>query len=104
MGASDVFCLPSLQEGCPNVVLEALFSGRPVVASRTGGIPEMVNSRNGVLVEPGDAAGLSDGLDQALARQWDAHAIRDSIAHFTWETAAERYHSIFDSAYKSGVN
>jgi len=102
MGASDVFCLPSLQEGCPNVVLEALFSGRPVVASRTGGIPEMVNSQNGILVEPGDAAGLSDGLDRALAGLWDAQAIRESVARFTWEAAAEGYHKVFLTAHKSG--
>ena len=101
MGAADVFCLPSLQEGCPNVVLEALFSGRPVVASRAGGVPEMVNTRNGVLVEPGDAAGLCDGLDRALAKLWDAQAIRDSVSHFTWETAAEDYHRVFVSAHKS---
>lgn len=103
MGASDVFCLPSLQEGCPNVVLEALFSGRPVVASRAGGVPEMVNSRNGVLVDPGDAAGLCDGLDRALVRLWDAQAIRDSVAHFTWETAAEGYQRIFVSAATARV-
>jgi glycosyltransferase involved in cell wall biosynthesis len=97
MGACDAFCLPSLAEGCPNVVLEALFSGRPVVASRTGGIPEMVGPQNGVLVEPGDAAALADGLDRALSRSWDAAAVRDSVMHLTWEAAAQGYHEVFVS-------
>ena len=54
MRAADVVCIPSHREGCPNAMLEALASGRPVVASRVGGIPDIiVDRRNGLLVEPG---------------------------------------------------
>jgi len=49
-GACDLLCLPSIREGCPNVVMEALSSGRPVVASCVGGIPELINEKNGVLL------------------------------------------------------
>ena len=42
MAASDVLCLPSRREGCPNVVLEALASGRPVIGSAVGGVPELL--------------------------------------------------------------
>lgn len=91
MGACDVFCLPSIREGFPNVVLEALFSGRPVVASRTGGIPEMVNGRNGLLVEPRNATALADALKSALDRTWDAVAILQSVSHLSWERAAQSY-------------
>ena len=41
MAAADVITLPSYMEGCPNVVLEALACGRPVVATNVGGIPEI---------------------------------------------------------------
>ena len=97
MGAADVFCLPSLNEGCPNVVLEALFSGRPVVASRVGGIPEMVNETNGLLPPAGDAEALASALAQALDRPWDAQALRRGVMHLTWEAAAAGYHRVFTS-------
>jgi teichuronic acid biosynthesis glycosyltransferase TuaC len=53
MAAADVVCLPSYSEGCPNVVIEALACGRPVVASGVGGVPELVSADTGILVPPG---------------------------------------------------
>lgn len=91
-GGSDVFCLPSLREGCPNVVLEALSSGRPVVASRVGGIPDLVREDTGILVAPGDVDGFANALSAALARTWDERRIAESMAGFTWRAAAESYH------------
>jgi teichuronic acid biosynthesis glycosyltransferase TuaC len=92
MGACDVFCLPSLQEGCPNVVLEALSCGRPVVASRVGGIPDMVCEKSGVLVEPEDSHALCEVLDLALHQEWEPSEIHRSVAHLSWEAAAEQYY------------
>lgn len=91
MGAADVFCLPSIREGFPNVVLEALFSGRPVVASKVGGIPEMVHDNNGLLVEPKNPAALAEALEKALDREWDSQSIVNTVSHLSWERAAERY-------------
>lgn len=65
--ACDVFVLPSLREGLGSVLLDALRFGVPVVASRTGGIPEVVTGDCGVLVPPGDAAALAAALER-LAR------------------------------------
>jgi len=75
MRAADVLCLPSYSEGCPNVVLEALASGRPVVATRVGGIPELVNPACGLLVPPRDAVSLRTALDRALSTRWDTELI-----------------------------
>jgi glycosyltransferase involved in cell wall biosynthesis len=91
LGAADLLCLPSIREGCPNVVLEALASGRPVVGSRVGGIPEHVREENGVLSPPRDPEALARALKQALDRSWDARAIAQTVAHLSWEGAAGRY-------------
>lgn len=102
MGASDVFCLSSVREGWPNVVMEALSSGRPVVASRVGGIPEIIDGSNGILVEPRQSQALCDALDAALNRSWDAEKIHASVARFSWEKAAETYGRIFEEAASAG--
>lgn len=65
--AADVFSHPSLTDALPTVVLHALSHGVPVVASRVGGIPEIVTPDVGVLVPPGDPAALAAALDALLA-------------------------------------
>src|SRR5262245_11719243 len=61
--AIDVFALPSVEEGSPNALLEAMGSGRAVVASRVGGVPEIVEEgRSGLLVDPGSTVCLADAL------------------------------------------
>jgi len=98
MGACDVFCLPSLREGCPNVVLEALSCGRPVVASRVGGIPDVVSEQSGVLVEPADSYTLGEALDLALQQEWRPFDIHRSVKHLSWEAAAEKYYQAIHAA------
>lgn len=89
MNACDVLCLPSLSEGLPNVALEAMACGLPVVAARVGGVPEVVRDGvNGFLVPPSDSAALADALRRALATQWDREAIRASVSQFDWDANA----------------
>lgn len=94
IGACDVFCLPSLREGCPNVVLEALSCGRPVVASGVGDIPNLIGKANGILVEPGNSHQLCEALDIALAKHWDQVEICGSVSTLTWDAAASQYYSV----------
>ena len=77
MHESDIYLLPSLMEQAGYVLLEAQATGLPVVASRVGGVPEMVREgRSALLVEPGDAAGITVALQRLLERRpdWPAMA------------------------------
>ena len=98
LGACNLLCLPSLREGCPNVVLEALASGRPVVASRVGGVPDVVNASNGLLVDAADSMQLAEALESALAATWDPDALRLSSGRQSWGGVADRYQRVFEAA------
>lgn len=98
MTAFDVLCLPSRREGCPNVVLEALACGRPVVASAVGGVPELVNDRNGILVPAEDPSALARGLAAALTRPWNPTELRSSVESLTWTDFGRAVYRVLDSA------
>lgn len=89
LAATDLLALPSWAEGTPNVVLEALAAARPVVATRVGGIPDVVTpGRTGLLVPSRDAGALGRALREALARAWDEDAFAEA-APPSWEESAE---------------
>jgi glycosyltransferase involved in cell wall biosynthesis len=96
MAAADLVTLPSYMEGCPNVVLEALASGRPVVATNVGGIPEILSDECGRLVPPRDAGALAQALASVLDRTWDAEAI-SAHGSRSWETVAAELLEVFES-------
>ncbi|MGQ0721829.1 MAG: glycosyltransferase [Candidatus Eiseniibacteriota bacterium] len=87
--AADVFCLASAKEGRANVLLEALASGTPVVATRVWGTPEIVSAeRYGILVDSTEPAVLGDALGDALGRPWDREALAAHGRSFSWEATA----------------
>ena len=92
----DVFCLPSKREGCPNVVLEALASGVPVVAFTVGGIPDIVTSNTGILVDSRTPRDLMAALDEALSLSWNKSEIVGSVRELTWDKSAARYLDVFN--------
>lgn len=89
--ACDAFCLPSLNEGMPNVVLEALACGRPVVASRVGGVPELVDETNGEMVPSGDSEVLASSIKRVFENQWCAEAVAESVSWADWSVSAQKY-------------
>jgi glycosyltransferase involved in cell wall biosynthesis len=91
MAACDVFCLPSRREGCPNVILEALASGRPVVAARVGGVPELIRPETGIMVDPESPPALARGLAVALGRVWEPASLRASVPALSWDDVGHRY-------------
>jgi len=75
--AFDIFVLPSVKEGLPYVILEAGAAGLPIIATRVGGIPEMIkNDTNGLLISPGDPAEISDTIIKLINNE----NLRDSLS------------------------
>jgi glycosyltransferase involved in cell wall biosynthesis len=102
MAAADLVTLPSYMEGCPNVVLEALASGRPVVATDVGGIPEIMSVECGLLVPPRDPAALAQALAAVLDRSWNAETI-SAHGSRSWETVAAELLAVIESLFSNGT-
>jgi glycosyltransferase involved in cell wall biosynthesis len=89
IAAADVAVLSSRKEGHPNALVEYLACGRPAVATRVGGVPEVLSSPAlGTLVEPENARALAAALDDALARRWDEEAIARAGRARDWDAVA----------------
>jgi len=101
--ASNVFVLPSLYgESFGIVLLEAMASGRPIVASRIGGIPEVIeNNVTGILVESGSKESLADAIlkilsDQNLAEVLANNARKIAEVKYSWSVIAEKIEGVYE--------
>ena len=83
----DVFVLPTLAEGTPNSIIEAMAHGIPVIASAVGGVPDLVTRESGILVPPGDAKALANAM-KVLASD---HQLRRRMGR----EARARYEKLF---------
>ncbi|MBW1676051.1 MAG: glycosyltransferase family 4 protein [Deltaproteobacteria bacterium] len=89
MGACDALVLPSLNEGFGIVCLEALACGRPVVASKVGAIPEIIDDPEcGILVEAGNPQALASALHEALQRNWNTDTLSAHAQGYSWKDIA----------------
>jgi glycosyltransferase involved in cell wall biosynthesis len=98
MSAADFLVLPSLSEGYGLVVLEALACGTPVIASRVGGVPEiLISSDLGMMAPPGDSDALVRAMLEAAAKKWDAKKLVDYAHSNTWTERAQRFLQIYQN-------
>lgn len=79
-----LFALPSRGEGFGLVYLEAMAKGKPCIAARAGGAPEVITPETGMLVEYGDLPAISDAIVQALERTWNAKLILARAREFSY--------------------
>ena len=99
---ADLFALPSEFDNSPNVVLEAMASGLPVVATDVGGLRDYIlQPRNGLLVEKGSRGALADALETYLANPSIAAATgrqnrADAVEKFSWQVSAARMLAVFE--------
>lgn len=98
MAAADVLLLPSHAEGVPNVVLESMAMGRPVVATRVGGIPEVLPAEAGLLVDAHAPGQLATAMTEAISRAWDSAIIREHAQQFTWSANADAVNALWQEA------
>lgn len=105
LAMTDIFIMPSLWEGLPMAVLEAMVARKAVVASAIAGIPEaVVDGREGLLVPPGEARPLADALGVLLADPDRRRVLADGAAaraheEFTVGVMADRYEALYAQAY-----
>ncbi|MEN9572786.1 MAG: hypothetical protein RL514_641 [Verrucomicrobiota bacterium] len=99
MQAADALCVPSKNEGVPNVILEAFACGLRSVATRVGGIPEVLDKPFlGRLSPSADVEALAQALGQTLRETPDRPAILRHAAQFSWEQTTARYLSVLEEA------
>jgi teichuronic acid biosynthesis glycosyltransferase TuaC len=104
MAAADLVTLPSRHEGTPNVLLEALACGRRVVATRVGGIPEVVHRAElGALVAAGDVPALAAALAAALETDSDAATVAALAARGGWDESAAQLEATLARAVAEGA-
>ncbi|HEX7526382.1 MAG TPA: glycosyltransferase [Gaiellaceae bacterium] len=108
LASATCLALPSHAEGLPLVVLEAMISGVPVVATHVGGIPEAVrDGREALLVAPGDVAALAEAIrrvldDKRLARRLGRAARARGLAEFAPGPVAAALASVYDDVLADG--
>ncbi len=96
----DIFVFPSMMEGLPSVLLEAMASGMPVITAETCGMPDMVQDGfNGLLVPPADDVALENAVSRLAEseelRERLGRAGQESMKRYEWSSAAEKLEELF---------
>ena len=103
-GAADLLLLTSHREGRPNVVLEALASGRPVLATDVGGTAELLGDHRERMLAPGhDVEAMAAMLRTLLAEQHDPMGLRRAVEHLSWDASLATLEQVLERARNTVV-
>ena len=101
LNAADMFAFPSLAESFGLVVIEALATGLPVVATYNGGSEEIITSEAyGFLVEPASTKELTEKIFISLDKEWDSEKILEYAGRFRWEYIVEEILKVYEGVLK----
>jgi len=96
INASDIFLLPSLNEGFPTVIPEAMACGKPIIGTNVGGIPDAISDEDiGILVNAADPEALAQAILDSLSRKWPSERICESAQKYSLRTITEQILSIY---------
>jgi glycosyltransferase involved in cell wall biosynthesis len=97
LNAADFFVLPSLCEGFPTVLPEAMACGLPIIASDVGGVSEAIEiGTTGYLFKSGDVDHLTSTLLNALNRKWDTSYIIESSKKYNWTNLSKQIMNVYE--------
>lgn len=99
INASDIFVLPSLNEGFPTVIPEAMACGKPVIGTNVGGIPDAISDEKvGILVNTADSEALAQAILDSLSREWLFEGIYEYAQKYSMRTIVGQilriYHNV----------
>jgi len=95
--AADLSCLASSREGWPNVVLESMACGTPVVATAIWGTPEIISSPTVGILSERNEVDLAEALERGLSKPWDREQIVQFAHRHGWEQVAKSVSNVFQS-------
>ena len=105
LNSADIFVLPSLDEGNPTVMFEALSLGLPIIGTNVGGIPEIITSdEHGLIVEPSNSKLLTENIIKALEKDWNDQKIRQFAEQFTWINIAKQTAEVYTKLLNCKTN
>ena len=99
---SEAFILPSLYEGLPTVLLEAMACGAPCISTSVGGVPEVLHDHvDGLLIPPGNPMAMADAIrkiqnDRSLQKKLGQNARKLITSEFSWTRMADRFISLYE--------
>ena len=101
MNVCDLFVLPSLYEGLPVVLCEAIACGKPIVATNVAGSSELVTKDIGYLAKPKNPVDLAEKIMLALNKKWDVNALLKRAKEFSVDSSARKVFNIYKGLIKS---